>query len=124
MTSAMMYLLFLDHYSDSDTGDKMSGANLGRIELVILWKDCETEDCPNKVCTWGSNIRCYPCERELVGEVEMTVRYNLTHEHPWGWEGTTNYMTRTYEEVLRDKRNRVPKETNPKHPTANSNSEP
>lgn len=76
------------------------------ITLVDMnsWPACSTPNCPNKVCTWGSEDRCFLCEEKVVGTEEMHHRYNMTHERPWEAqpEQRPNYMTSEFAEIKRD----------------------
>jgi hypothetical protein len=67
-----------------------------------IWLDCSIPDCPNKICTWGSESLCHPHEKAIVGEEEMIRRYNATHERPWSdpsVPGKPNYMIRVFAEA-------------------------
>lgn len=69
---------------------------------LVYWPDCATTGCTNKVCTWGSEVLCFPCEEKIVGTEEMHRRYDLTHERAWSVpsiEGKSNYMLKTYAEI-------------------------
>lgn len=61
---------------------------------------CRILGCRYKICTWGSESRCYPHEEILVGRDEMVRRYDLTHERHWGdTDKRPNYMTHTYDQI-------------------------
>lgn len=65
-------------------------------EEMFRWADCGVLNCPYKVCLWGSFNKCFPHEAALVGQDEMEVRFNMTHEYNWGSTKDPNYMTRTF----------------------------
>lgn len=67
--------------------------------ILVPWPDCETPYCPYKVCLWGSDTRCYPCEEKLAGADVMRVRYALTHQFPYHEDQTSNAMLRLYKEI-------------------------
>lgn len=68
---------------------------------MMNWPDCETPDCENKVCLWGSHTHCYPCEELIAGTAEMTRRYNMTHRYRQdNYRDKPNPMTRTYAEIV------------------------
>ncbi len=68
--------------------------------MSAYWPKCETPNCPNRICTWGSHSRCYPCEENVAGKAEMDQRYNATHEHSHRSKKSPNLMTRTYAAIV------------------------
>ena len=69
------------------------------VYKALFWAECATDGCGYKVCSWGSDKHCYPCEERVVGKDEMERRYNETHEHPWHSDVSPNYMVKTYDKL-------------------------
>lgn len=43
------------------------------------WPNCQTPDCPNKLCMWSGLPLCFPCGERAMGREYMMARWTMTH---------------------------------------------